>query len=83
MGDGLLRHGSYEVEALQHNRIIFRFLIFNKKTHEWVTQKPLEVFPSMFVTHQLNAFENPDGTIVADMVFLRDIESDENLDRLR
>jgi carotenoid cleavage dioxygenase-like enzyme len=47
----------------------FRFLIFNKKTRDWITQKPLEVFPSMFVTHQLNSFENPDGTVVADMVF--------------
>lgn len=34
----------------------------------WITQKPMEVFPSMFVTHQLNAFENPDGTVTADMV---------------
>jgi len=26
----------------------------------------------MFVTHQLNAFENPDGMIFADMVLLID-----------
>lgn len=36
-----------------------------------MTSKPLEVFPSMFVTHQLNAYENMDGTITADMVSLQ------------
>ncbi|CAJ0949347.1 unnamed protein product, partial [Mesorhabditis belari] len=51
-----------------YDMVPMRFLIFNKKTKEWVTPKPLEVFPSMFVTHQLNAFESPDGTITADMV---------------
>ncbi|TMS36412.1 hypothetical protein L596_003581 [Steinernema carpocapsae] len=51
-----------------YDMVPMRFLIFNKKTGQWSTQKPLEVFPSMFVTHQLNAFENPDGTIYADMV---------------
>uniref|UniRef100_A0AC34GQ50 Uncharacterized protein n=1 Tax=Panagrolaimus sp. ES5 TaxID=591445 RepID=A0AC34GQ50_9BILA len=51
-----------------YDMVPMRFLVFNKKTGEFTTQKPLEVFPSMFVTHQLNAFENPDGTLVADMV---------------
>lgn len=51
-----------------YDMVPMRFLVFNKKTNEFVTEKPLEVFPSMFVTHQLNAFENPDGTLVADMV---------------
>ncbi|KAE9555105.1 hypothetical protein FO519_001680 [Halicephalobus sp. NKZ332] len=51
-----------------YDMVPMRFLVFNKKTMEFVTQKPMEVFPSMFVTHQLNAFENPDGTLVADMV---------------
>ncbi|KAK0396793.1 hypothetical protein QR680_001859 [Steinernema hermaphroditum] len=51
-----------------YDMVPMRFLVFNKKTGEWSTQKPLEVFPSMFVTHQLNAFENPDGTIYADMI---------------
>ncbi|CAI4223079.1 unnamed protein product [Auanema sp. JU1783] len=51
-----------------HDMVPIRFLIFNKKTKQFSTQKPLEVFPSMFVTHQLNAFEKPDGNIVADMV---------------
>ncbi|KAI1712705.1 retinal pigment epithelial membrane protein domain-containing protein [Ditylenchus destructor] len=35
---------------------------------DFYEQKPLEVFPSMFITHQLNAFESLDGSIVADMV---------------
>uniref|UniRef100_A0A914DER2 Uncharacterized protein n=1 Tax=Acrobeloides nanus TaxID=290746 RepID=A0A914DER2_9BILA len=51
-----------------YDMVPMRFLIFNKKTRDWITQKPLEVFPSMFVTHQLNSFENPDGTVVADMI---------------
>ncbi|KAL3068462.1 hypothetical protein niasHT_030753 [Heterodera trifolii] len=45
-----------------------RFLVFDKRTNSWLTQKPLEVFPSMFVTHQLNAFEDSEGNIVADMI---------------
>ncbi|EGT43206.1 hypothetical protein CAEBREN_11287 [Caenorhabditis brenneri] len=51
-----------------YDMVPMRFLIFNKKTLEFTTQKPLEVFPSMFVTHQLNAFEADDGNLVADMV---------------
>ncbi|CAI5454457.1 unnamed protein product [Caenorhabditis angaria] len=51
-----------------YDMVPMRFLIFNKKTLEFTTQKPLEVFPSMFVTHQLNAFEAEDGNLVADMV---------------
>ncbi|CAJ0569108.1 unnamed protein product, partial [Mesorhabditis spiculigera] len=51
-----------------YDMVPMRFLVFNKKTKEWVTPKPLEVFPSMFVTHQLNAFDSPEGNIVADMV---------------
>ncbi|VDD93969.1 unnamed protein product [Enterobius vermicularis] len=51
-----------------YDMVPMRFLIFNKKLREWSTKKPLEVFPSMFVTHQLNAFDNPDGTISADMI---------------
>lgn len=45
-----------------------RFLVFNKDDRTWVTQKPIEVNSSMFITHQLNAYERTDGTIVADMV---------------
>uniref|UniRef100_A0A1I7Z3C5 Carotenoid oxygenase n=1 Tax=Steinernema glaseri TaxID=37863 RepID=A0A1I7Z3C5_9BILA len=51
-----------------YDMVPMRFLVFNKRTGQWTTEKPLEVFPSMFVTHQLNAFENPDGTIYADMI---------------
>uniref|UniRef100_A0A8R1HX03 Uncharacterized protein n=1 Tax=Caenorhabditis japonica TaxID=281687 RepID=A0A8R1HX03_CAEJA len=51
-----------------YDMVPMRFLIFNKKTLEFTTPKPLEVFPSMFVTHQLNAFEAEDGNLVADMV---------------
>ncbi|GMT35793.1 hypothetical protein PFISCL1PPCAC_27090, partial [Pristionchus fissidentatus] len=51
-----------------YDMVPMRFMIFNKKTKAFMTSKPLEVFPSMFVTHQLNAYENMDGTITADMV---------------
>ncbi|CAB3400403.1 unnamed protein product [Caenorhabditis bovis] len=51
-----------------YDMVPMRFLIFNKKTFEFTTPKPLEVFPSMFITHQLNAFEAEDGNLVADMV---------------
>ncbi|KAI3413938.1 hypothetical protein GPALN_011411 [Globodera pallida] len=51
-----------------YDMVPMRFLVFDKRTNSWVTQKPLEVFPSMFVTHQLNAFEDLEGNIVADMV---------------
>ncbi|KAH7719753.1 Protein F49E10.2 a [Aphelenchoides avenae] len=51
-----------------YDMVPMRFLVFNKEDRTWITQKPMEVFPSMFVTHQLNAFENPDGTVTADMV---------------
>ncbi|VDL70728.1 unnamed protein product [Nippostrongylus brasiliensis] len=51
-----------------YDMVPLRFLIFNKKTREFSTKQPLEVFPSMFVTHQLNAYDSPDGNIVADMV---------------
>ncbi|GMR63019.1 hypothetical protein PMAYCL1PPCAC_33214, partial [Pristionchus mayeri] len=51
-----------------YDMVPMRFIIFNKKTLSFMTSKPLEVFPSMFVTHQLNAYENMDGTLTADMV---------------
>ncbi|KAI6235749.1 hypothetical protein M3Y95_00084400 [Aphelenchoides besseyi] len=51
-----------------YDMVPMRFLIFEKKTKTWITQKPFEVFPSMFVTHQLNAYEDSDGSVIADMV---------------
>ncbi|VDO60603.1 unnamed protein product [Heligmosomoides polygyrus] len=51
-----------------YDMVPLRFLIFNKKTLEFSSKEPLEVFPSMFVTHQLNAYDSPDGNIIADMV---------------
>uniref|UniRef100_A0AC35U8D3 Carotenoid oxygenase n=1 Tax=Rhabditophanes sp. KR3021 TaxID=114890 RepID=A0AC35U8D3_9BILA len=51
-----------------YNMVPVRFLIFNKKTFKWTTEKPLEVFPSMFISHQLNAYEAEDGILVADMI---------------
>ncbi|KIH54798.1 hypothetical protein ANCDUO_15054, partial [Ancylostoma duodenale] len=51
-----------------YDMVPLRFLIFNKKTKQFAMEQPLEVFPSMFITHQLNAYDSPDGNIVADMV---------------
>ncbi|PIO73032.1 retinal pigment epithelial membrane protein [Teladorsagia circumcincta] len=51
-----------------YDMVPLRFLIFNKKTRQFSSEEPLEVFPSMFVTHQLNAYDSPDGNIIADMV---------------
>ncbi|VDO70789.1 unnamed protein product [Haemonchus placei] len=51
-----------------YDMVPLRFLVFNKKTREFSSKEPLEVFPSMFVTHQLNAYDSPDGNIIADMV---------------
>ncbi|CAD5222417.1 unnamed protein product [Bursaphelenchus xylophilus] len=51
-----------------YDMVPMRFLIFDKNTKQWITQKPFEVFPSMFVTHQLNAYEDTNGNLVADMV---------------
>ncbi|RCN42157.1 hypothetical protein ANCCAN_11899, partial [Ancylostoma caninum] len=51
-----------------YDMVPLRFLIFNKKTKQFAVEQPLEVFPSMFITHQLNAYDSPDGNIVADMV---------------
>ncbi|VDM59252.1 unnamed protein product [Angiostrongylus costaricensis] len=51
-----------------YDMVPLRFLIFNKRTRVFSTEKPLEVFPSMFVTHQLNAYNAPDEIIIADMV---------------
>lgn len=56
-----------------------RFLVFNKRTKQFMTTKPLEVFPSMFVTHQLNAFDAADGTISADMVRFLDMDTIQTL----
>lgn len=46
----------------------YRFLVFNKNDQTWATKSPIEGNSSMFITHQLNAYEKSDGTIVADMV---------------
>ncbi|KAI6241616.1 hypothetical protein M3Y99_00322000 [Aphelenchoides fujianensis] len=51
-----------------YDMVPMRFLIFEKKSKKWMTQKPFEVFPSMFVTHQLNAYEDSDGSVIADMI---------------
>ncbi|KAK6765229.1 hypothetical protein RB195_025242 [Necator americanus] len=50
-----------------YDMVPLRFLLFNKKTREFAMEQPLEVFPSMFITHQLNAYDSPDGNIIADM----------------
>ena len=47
---------------------IFRFLIFNKKSKKFVTQKPIEANSAMFISHQLNAYEIVGENLVADMV---------------
>uniref|UniRef100_A0A0N5A412 Carotenoid oxygenase n=1 Tax=Parastrongyloides trichosuri TaxID=131310 RepID=A0A0N5A412_PARTI len=64
--DGIRRGGLWGMDF--YNMVPARFLVFNKKTLNWTTEKPLEVFPSMFISHQLNAYENKDGHIVADMI---------------
>lgn len=45
-----------------------RFLVFNKRTKKFETSKPLEAYPAMWISHQFNAFEKPDGTLIADMI---------------
>ncbi|KAH7706031.1 Protein F49E10.2 a, partial [Aphelenchoides avenae] len=45
-----------------------RFLLFNKEDRTWATKKPIELNTSMFITHQLNAYERSDGVVVADMI---------------
>ncbi|CEF60755.1 Carotenoid oxygenase family-containing protein [Strongyloides ratti] len=64
--DGIRRGGLWGMDF--YNMAPVRFLVFNKKTSEWITKKALEVFPSMFISHQLNAYENKDGQIVCDMI---------------
>lgn len=64
--DGIRRGGLWGMDF--YNMAPVRFLVFNKKTSEWITKKALEVFPSMFISHQLNAYENKNGQIICDMI---------------
>uniref|UniRef100_A0A0N5BYQ1 Carotenoid oxygenase n=1 Tax=Strongyloides papillosus TaxID=174720 RepID=A0A0N5BYQ1_STREA len=64
--DGIRRGGLWGMDF--YNMAPVRFLVFNKKTLEWITKKPLEVFPSMFISHQLNAYEDDEGRLICDMI---------------
>jgi carotenoid cleavage dioxygenase-like enzyme len=45
-----------------------RFLIFDKIQKRFLTEEPIEADMASFITHQFNAYEEDDGTIVADMI---------------
>jgi len=45
-----------------------RFLVFDKIEKRFITEQPIESFPATFITHQFNAYEDDDGTLVADMI---------------
>jgi len=45
-----------------------RFLIFDKIQKRFITEQPIVAHTAGFMSHQFNAYEEEDGTIVADMM---------------
>lgn len=66
------------ITVLQYDVLFshFRFLIFDKKNKRFVTEKPIVVDVPMTPVHQFNAYEDQDGTIVADLGALDGINGD-------
>uniref|UniRef100_A0A914ECT7 Uncharacterized protein n=1 Tax=Acrobeloides nanus TaxID=290746 RepID=A0A914ECT7_9BILA len=49
------------------DNVPLRFLIFDKRSKKFVSN-PLSADTPMFVTHQLNAYEDAHGNLIADMI---------------
>uniref|UniRef100_A0A914EAL4 Uncharacterized protein n=1 Tax=Acrobeloides nanus TaxID=290746 RepID=A0A914EAL4_9BILA len=69
------------------DNVPLRFLIFDKRSKKFVSN-PLSADTPMFVTHQLNAYEDAHGNLIADMItynnadpYLKDLYRDYLLTR--
>ena len=65
------------------NNLPLRFMVFDKKQKTWLSPKPIEFTSPQFPSHQWNAYNIDQNTIVADMiVYDHDVYMDLYVDKL-